>query len=321
MSSPSVHAEPSSAVRPATLNALFEEYAAYSLRVRSTAPETVAAQRLYLDRIAVSLSAKTAAGLCRAFTPARLMAAVADYASGHAPASRRWMQWTLRSLLRFCHVRGYVRGDLSEWVPAFRSPRLASIPKAIPEATIGSLLASVDPQSPHGRRDAAIIQLLATYGIRGLQLRQLRLTDLDWEAGRVRFPACKRGKDIVQALTVEAGNRLSDYIRLERPAAAGRPEVFLGATPPYDPLTGSAGLSDMIHTRLRQAGLQVPEGVSRGTHGFRHAFACRLCGKVPLKHISDMLGHRDLASVLVYAKVNFEELAHAALAWPEAVAP
>ena len=99
--------------------------------------------------------------------------------------------------------------------------------------------------------------------------------------------------------------RLSDYLRLERPAGCARPEVFVGAAPPHHPFRRSAELSGMIATRLRRAGLQVPEGVPKGTHGFRHAFASRLCGKIPVNHISDMLGHRDPSSVMVYAKINF----------------
>lgn len=304
-------------VPPATLAALFEEHAEYSCRVRNLAPETVEAQRLYLDRAAASLSAGTSAELFFAFTPKRLMTAVADYASAHGPGSRHWMQVTLRSLLRFCHLRGYVASDLRGWVPSIRHPRLASLPKAIPDDTVIRLLAGIDLGTPPGRRDAAIIQLLATYGVRGYQVRHLRLPDLDWKTGSIRFAACKRGKDIVQRLTAEAGNRLLDYLRLERPTSTGRPEVFVGMKPPHHPFRRSGDLSGMIARRLRQAGVEIPKGVSCGTHGFRHAFASRLCGKIPLKHISDMLGHRDLSSVLVYAKVNFDDLAQAALPWPE----
>ena len=267
MSSPAVQSKARPAV-PATLAALFDEYAAFSLRVRDLAAETVKARRLYFGRIAACLSAGTPAELLAAFTPKQLMSAVADCASTHGPESRRWFQTTQRSLLRFCHRRGYGDTDLSGWAPSRRRPRLATVPKAVPEEAVARRLAGVDLEEPPGRRDTAIIGLLATYGARGAQIRKLRLSDLDWEAGRVRVGACKRGKEVVLPLTAEAGNRL-------------------------------------------------PEGVSRGTRGFRHAFATRLCGKILLKHISDMLGHRAPSSVLAYAKVDFDSLAQAALPWPE----
>lgn len=317
MRMPAVHTGRRPSVHPATITELFDEYSAYASRVRNLAADTVEEQRLYLDRAAAGLSAGTVAELFSAFTPRRLMSFVADYASAHGAGSRRWLQTALRSMLRFCHLRGYVGTDLSGWVPSIRLPRLASIPKAIPDGAAAALLVGIDLSRPPGRRDAAIIQLLAAYGVRGFQIRHLRLSDLDWEAGSIRFPACKRGKEVVQHLTSEVGNRLSEYIRLERPAASGRDEVFLGTPPPHHPLKRSADLSSMIGRRLRQAGVELPRGVSRGAHGFRHAFASRLCGKIPIKHISDMLGHRDPSSVMVYAKVNFDDLAQAALPWPE----
>jgi integrase len=245
------------------------------------------------------------------------MSAVAEYVLKYAPGSRSAFQQALRSLLRFCYLRSYIAIDLSGWIPSFRHPRLATIPKAIPEDIIERLMTSIDPESTNGRRDLAIIAVLATYGVRGWQVRHLRMCELDWESGRILFPACKRGKPIIQALTTKVGNRLADYIRLERPATAMSPEVFIGGKPPYAPFKQTSRLSTMITKRLQQAGLQVPEGVSGGTHGFRHAFASRLCGKVPFKYISDMLGHRDPSSVLVYAKVNFNDLAQTALPWPE----
>lgn len=317
MTRPQVSAEKPSAVRPTTITELFNEYDAYALRVRNTAPETVKEIRTYLNRATAILSVGTSAERFFASTPRCLMSAVADYASVHGEGSRRWFQYALRSLFQFCYLRGYIDTDLRGWIPSFRRPRLASVPKAIPDYIIDRLRSSIDPDALYGRRDAAIVAILATYGVRGFQVRNLQLSDLDWNAGRILFSACKRGKPIIQPLTAEVGNCLSDYIRLERPAITRRPEVFIAHKPPYSPFTSSGTLSSLIARRFKAARIQVPEGVSCGTHGFRHAFASRLCGKVPFKHISDMLGHRDYASVQVYAKVDFDDLAQAALPWPE----
>jgi integrase/recombinase XerD len=317
MLKPTVKSGRHSGVRPTTISDLFDEYAMFSRQVRNLAPDTVKDQRVYLDRIAAGFSAGTAAELFSSFSPSSLMSFVADYASCHGLGSRHWLQLTLRGLLTFCHLRSYVVADLREWVPVIHRPRLASIPKAIPDEIVIRLLAGIDLSTPPGMRDAAIIELLSTYGVRGSHIRHLRLSDLDWEGSRIRFLACKRGKDIVQQLTPGVGNRLCDYLRFERPATTGRPEVFIGIRPPHLAFKRSADLSGMISRRLRCMGIELPSGVSRGTHGFRHAFATRLCGKVPLKYISDMLGQRDLSSVMVYSKVNFEDLAQAALPWPE----
>jgi len=72
----------------------------------------------------------------------------------------------------------------------------------------------------------------------------------------------------------------------------------------------------MIHRRLQRAKASVPEGVSHGTHGLRHAFAVRMTGQVPFKDVVDMLGHRDPSSTLIYAKADVQTLRQAALPWP-----
>jgi integrase/recombinase XerD len=72
----------------------------------------------------------------------------------------------------------------------------------------------------------------------------------------------------------------------------------------------------MIHRRLERAEVSVPEGVSRGTHGLRHAFAVRMSGQIPFKDLVDMLGHRDPSSTLIYAKTDTQSLQQAALPRP-----
>jgi integrase len=305
------------ATPPPTIGELLDEYAEFSRRYRHLSPDTISSQRVYLSRAIRDLGGGRPDKFLKALTPRRIMRFAAAYAAGNGSGARGWMRWSLRSLLKFCHLRGYAASDLRAWLPAARRPRLASVPKAMPEDAIARLLDSIGRGEPDGKRDIAIIQLLATYGARGHQIRNLRLSDLDWAGSRIHFAACKNGRPVVQHLTPEAGNRLLDYIRDGRPRGASHQEVFLTARPPHRPLKRPSEMSALIARRLRRAGIRLPEGVSRGAHGFRHAFATRLCGKLPLKHISDMLGHRCPSTTLVYAKVDFDGLAHAALPWPE----
>ena len=67
---------------------------------------------------------------------------------------------------------------------------------------------------------------------------------------------------------------------------------------------------------MKRLGLRLPEGVSHGSHGFRHAFATRMIGRVPFKDVTDCLGHRDPSSTLIYGKIDLEALREAALPWP-----
>jgi integrase len=226
------------------------------------------------------------------------------------------MQSALRGFLRFCQLQGYVESDLSIAVPAYRRERLSSVPKAIDEDTTRRLLEIIDGDLPIDLRDRAIILILVTYAVRGVQVRRLRLDDIDWERDRIFFRAAKGGKDVVQHLTPEVGNSLIAYIRDGRHNQASFSEVFLTARHPFKPLKYPSTLSGLVSQRLRRIGAQLPEGVSHGAHCFRHAFATRLVGKVPLKHIADMLGHRNISSTLIYTKVDFAALQQAALPWP-----
>jgi len=74
----------------------------------------------------------------------------------------------------------------------------------------------------------------------------------------------------------------------------------------------------MVRSRLESAGIELPVGVSRGSHSFRHAFAQRMiCGSQPFKHVADMLGHKSLNSTMLYTKIDLPSMRQAALEWPE----
>jgi len=300
-----------------TLAGLLDGYDTYACRVRGLEVETIQQHRLYLERFISAQSESSPAELFASLTAGRVQSFIVGHAQTHGPGSQNWMHASLRAFFRYCHSHGYVTHDLSLAVPAFRRRRLASVPKSIDDSTVALLLESIDERSPAGLRDLAIIQLLATYGVRGIQLRRLCLDDIRWAENQIHFRAAKRGKPILQHLTVQVGNTLLEYIREGRENSGSHPEVFLSSRPPCHPIRSSAAMSQIIKLRLQQAGIELPEGMSRGTHPFRHGFATRLTGKLPLKHIADMLGHRDLCSAFIYTKVDFEALAQTALPWPE----
>jgi integrase len=185
----------------------------------------------------------------------------------------------------------------------------------LPSSCICALEESIDSRCSAGLRDSAIICLLSTYGVRGVQIRRLRLEHIDWQNERIHFPPAKRGRPIEQHLTAKAGNRLADYISKGRPSS-DLPEVFLTLTRAATKL-GKTCLPVMIRRRLQSSEISVPQGVSQGTHGFRHAFAVRMTGQVSFKEVVDMLGHRDPSSTLIYAKADVQTLQQATLPWPE----
>jgi integrase/recombinase XerD len=227
---------------------------------------------------------------------------------------RRTILTTLRTFLQFSHLSGHIPMDLSWAVPTLRSYRLSDTPRGLSDEQARAVLQNVNRTSASGKRDYAILQLLYTYGVRGGQVRALRIEDVDWRNDRILFRPLKRGKRSLLPLTESVGEALLDYLRHGR-AQVAFPELFITALAPYHPLSHSSNLSELAKRRIKRAGVVLE---SNGTHAFRHCFASRMVNRGhSLKAVADILGHRALSTTFIYTKVDFGNLAQVALEWPE----
>jgi len=216
----------------------------------------------------------------------------------------------LRGFLRFARIRGYVPRDLVTVVPVIPRYRLDRVPPVLAWEDIQKTIRAVDPKSVKGRRDRALLLILATYGMRIGQIRALRLDDLDWRAGTIRFLGVKGGRDVVLPLTAKVGEALVAWLKA-RPGVAFR-EVFLRLRVPIRPLRSN--LYPLIERHARKAGVTAP---IVGARTWRHGRATRMLERgVSLKTIRDMLGHRSIESTFIYTKVDLPMLRQAALEWP-----
>lgn len=227
-------------------------------------------------------------------------------------SERKSMCAALRTFLRFLRLRGDLTQDLVTAVPVIPSFKLDRLPRGIAWEDVQKILTIIDRSTPMGRRDYALLLVLATYGIRSGQLCALRLDDLDWRHDTLRVRAAKGGRDTVLPLRPMVGEALVGYLRHGRPAWPCR-EVFLRIRAPIGPLRGN--LTNIIKPYARKAGVTTP---SFGPHAWRHACATRMLAHGhALKTIRDVLGHRTIETTLIYTKVDIEQLRHAALEWPE----
>jgi len=246
----------------------------------------------------------------------RVVSFFIKYSEERGRSSRRSMQAALRTFLRFCFHEGYISRRLDHAVPTLRTYKLSKVPRGLTEAQAHEVLESVDRNSAVGCRDFAILMMLYTYGIRGGQLRALRLDDIHWSQDRILFRATKGGKESLLPLTADVGESLLAYLRSGRPHSTFR-EVFLTCRAPYNPFRESSSLSEIIRRHISALGLEVP---SKGSHIFRHAFATRMVAENhPLKAVADVLGHRYLSTTFIYTKVDFNALSQVPLEWPEEV--
>ena len=216
---------------------------------------------------------------------------------------------SLRVFLRYLHRQRILSMDLSRAVPRRRGYRQATLPRAITWAEVERVLAVVDRRTPVGKRDYAILLLLATYGLRAKDVASLRLEDIDWPRAQMHVTARKNGHSTIYPLATTVGHALVDYLKAGRPSAADR-LIFLRAIAPFTPLPCSAIATRASHY-LHVAGVAAPRA---GSHTFRHTCVQRLVdADVPFKVIGDYVGHRSADSTQVYCKVAVHLLRQLAL--------
>ena len=102
-------------------------------------------------------------------------------------------------------------------MPTWRTYKLATVPRGLTDKQALKVLQSIDRNSNVGWRDYAICQMLYTYGVRGGQVRALRLQDIDWAHNQILFRASKHGKDSLLPLTTQVGESLLEYLKSARP--------------------------------------------------------------------------------------------------------
>jgi integrase/recombinase XerD len=229
-------------------------------------------------------------------------------------ASRKHLVSGLRSFLRFAHVNGLLERSLVEAVPIILTRKLERLPQTISWEAVQKLLAIPDQATLIGKRDYAILRLVASYGLRIGQAIHLRARDIDWRQGLIHFPAEKGCKSLSFPLLKEVAEALLCYLR-ERGEAPGTEEVFLAVRGPQRPLGVNNHLGTALQSYYRRAGIQASR---RGAHPIRHAFATRLMEQgTPIKNIADLLGHRNIETTFLYTKVELGRLRTLAAEWPE----
>lgn len=221
----------------------------------------------------------------------------------------------LRSFLRFLLVRGDISLDLAAAIPAVANWSMPSIPRAIPMDQVRQLLLSIDRRTATGRRDYAILLLLARLGLRSGEVASLELDDIDWNAGQLSVCG-KTGRRNELPLPVEVGKAIAAYLRRGRPKSTNR-RVFLRAKAPISGFRGSAGVGSIVRHSLERAGIDAP---TTGSHQFRHGLATEMLRHgASLGEIGELLGHHHPQTTKIYTKVDLTALRTLAMPWPGGV--
>jgi site-specific recombinase XerD len=225
------------------------------------------------------------------------------------------MTSALRSFLRYARFHGALKLDLSAAVPTVANWSMSAIPRAIGPDQVRQLLASIDRRSAMGRRDYAVLLLLARLGLRAGEVSSLTLDDIDWQAGQLCVQG-KGGQRSVLPLPADVGKAIAGYLHQGRPHSSDRC-VFVRARAPARGFVGVAGISSIVRHALERAGIDAP---TKGAHQFRHGLATEMLRKgASLSQIGELLGHRHPDTTRIYAKVDIKALRQLALPWPGAM--
>jgi integrase/recombinase XerD len=218
----------------------------------------------------------------------------------------------LRAFLRFCANCGEVACGLDR-IDTPRTYRGELPPRAIGWGLVEKLLASVDRNDDLGRRDHAILHLMACYGLRASEIAGLTLDAVNWKTGTMRVDQRKTRSTLVVPLADQTLQILEQYLANRRPCAQVTIFLFPRACSPIGAMTHWA-VCDVFTKRARESGLPL-NGVS--SYALRHSFAMRLLSQgVGIKTIGDLLGHHSLESTCVYLRIETDMLRTVALPVP-----
>src|SRR5436305_6519354 len=164
------------------------------------------------------------------------------------------MTTALRSFLRFARYRGDIEKDLAACIPAVANWKQSTLPRALPPDQVEQVLNSVDRKTAMGRRDYAILLILARLGLRAGEIRMLTLEDLDWQEGLITVRG-KAGRYSQLPLPVDVGAAIADYLRQGRPTTSSRC-VFLRMKARAGGFQGQCGVGWLVRHALGRAGLE-----------------------------------------------------------------
>jgi len=221
--------------------------------------------------------------------------------------------YVLRNYLSFIYQNGFTCIDLSLLLPKVRVMRNSSIPHAWKKADVVKLLKAIDREDPKGKRDYAIILMVARLGLRVSDIRSMKLSSFDWNRKRVSLNMVKTKQPIELPILDDIGWAVIDYLKNGRPKTSCD-RLFVRHRPPYSAFGETASFHKSLRRYMVKADLAIPLGVSYGMHSLRSTLAKNMLeAQAPLPVISEVLGHKNINTTSIYLKIDIEGLRRCAL--------
>ncbi|MEI7957133.1 MAG: tyrosine recombinase [Verrucomicrobiota bacterium] len=221
---------------------------------------------------------------------------------GLIAASLRITTVHLKVFFRWLTAQGCLEMDPAE--PLLAPHPDLTLPETLHASEISTLLESIDPAQPLGRRDLAILEVFYASGLRLSELCKARLEMMDFDEGFLRVTG-KGNKTRIVRVGTKACEALLDYLKNARPELVSKrssSHIFLS-------VRGGPLSPDRVRQIVKRRAALA--GISHNVypHLLRHSFATHLLeGGADLRVIQELLGHADISTTQIYTHVDRQRL-------------
>jgi integrase/recombinase XerD len=304
---------PTAVLDPSPLAHLERAYRLYLQSERGLCATTVHNYIAMLRRFITDQRGEAASSI-GTLTAADVSAFVLRHARDRGPATAKMMVTALRVMFRFLFQTGRLAVDLTAAVPTIPDWRLATIPKAIAPGEVEQILRACDLKTATGRRDRAVLLLLARLGFRAGEVVALELEDIDWRAGEIVIRGKKGLRHDRFPLPADVGQAVATYLHRDRQQSTSR-RVFLCMRAPRRAFANKSAITTIVRRAIARVGLEPPV---RGAHLLRHSLATRMLRHgASFTEIGQVLRHQAAQTTEIYAKVDLDSLRSVVQPWPQ----
>lgn len=305
---------PVAAPRPVTaVEHWVRRYQTHLANVRGLAPTSQQQYVRFARRLLIQLSTGDDEITWGAFTAERVTQFLTADAARRRGVGPHTTASAVRVFLRFLVAEGQLPDGLAQAIPTIRRWRHAALPQHLSTSDIARLLTVCQDGTAIGARNYAVLLLLARLGLRAKEVARLHLDDVDWTTGSLLIRSSKTHTERVLPLAQDVGDAVLAYLRTARPSSTTR-DIFLEHTAPYASLQTASAITKIVQRLLPKAGIIRRSG---GAHLFRHTAASQMVNQgVSFKAVADILGHQQLSTTGIYAKLDLPTLAAVTLPWP-----
>lgn len=217
----------------------------------------------------------------------------------------------LGKLFDYALSNGYHNVSYANALPCIRQTKKYRLPTVFSPDDVERILAGVDRSNPLGKRNYAILLLVAKTGLRISDARRLRFEHIDWKNKRISILQQKTGQPLELPLLEDVGWAIIDYLQHGRPETEC-PYIFVRHLAPFDAL--GISMQKLVSKLVSQAGIHVSADKPIGMHSFRHSIATSMLKNgAELTEIAQTLGHTTPESTQVYISLDAETLRKCAL--------